>query len=124
MKIAEVLRQNGAEVVVTERAEVLNFDGAHVSRALSADEMTGIIFMGGVEDRKGAALAEHHVIILSQEDIKENAIEAYRHAAAKSDCLFASSSPSKTADIEGKLIYGMHGPKKLTVVIEVKNERL
>ncbi len=124
MKIAEVLRENGAEVIVTDNAESLKFERVHVSHALSADERTGIIFMGGFEEKRGAALAEHHVIILREEDVKENAVEAYRHAVMKSDCIFASSSPSKTADIEGKLVYGMHGPKKLTVVIEVKNERL
>lgn len=122
MKIAESLRGNGVEVIVTDNAngEVQKFENAHLSIALSADENTGVIFFGGFEEKRKAGLADHHVVVLKAEDVKNDIISAYRHALSKSDMLFASSSASKTADIEGKLVFGMHGPRKLTVIIEVK----
>lgn len=122
MKIAEALKRNGAEVILTDDAEkeIERFENAHVSVALSADESTGVIFFGGFEEKKKAGLADHHVVILKPENIRGDIISAYMHARTKSDMLFASSSPSKTADIEGKLVFGMHGPRKLTVIIEVR----
>ncbi|MBE8538622.1 LUD domain-containing protein [Geoglobus acetivorans] len=122
MGIAESLKHNGVEVIVTDNAEkeIQKFGNAHVSIALSADENTGIVFFGGFEEKKNAGLADHHVVILKTDDVKSDIISAYRHALNKSGMLFASSSASKTADIEGKLVFGMHGPRKLTVIIEVK----
>lgn len=122
MRIAEMLRRNGSDVlVVRDASEVLErFRDTHVSHALSADERTGVIFLGGVEDKKESALAEHHVIVLREEDIMEDVLSAYHHARARSNHIFATSSPSKTADIEGKLVFGMHGPRRVTVIIEVE----
>ncbi|MCS7129982.1 MAG: LUD domain-containing protein [Archaeoglobaceae archaeon] len=122
------LRNNNVEVIITNNAEKeiekFKMDGFKITRALSADKRTGIIFMGGFENKKISALAEHHVIILSERDVKEDVISAYEHAISNSECVFASSGPSKTADIEGKTVFGMHGPRKVTLVLEVKNEDL
>ncbi len=90
---------------------------AHASEALSAAADTGIIFFGGYEEAKSSALSDHHVAIVRKEDICRTTIDAYKLAASKSSYIFASSSASKTADIEGKLIWGMHGPRKFSVVI-------
>ncbi|WP_202319295.1 LUD domain-containing protein [Archaeoglobus neptunius] len=122
MKIIESLKRNGVEVVVTaEAGEVIGkFEGAHISIALSADEKTGVIFFGGFEERIKAGLAEHHVVVLKEEDVKNGIVSAYRHAVSKSDVVFASSSASKTADIEGKTVSGVHGPQKFTVIVEVR----
>lgn len=122
MKIARVLESRGVEVIVTENAEkeMERFQNAHISHALSADERTGVIFFGGFQEKRDAGLAFHHVAVLREDDIKEDVISAYNHARRRSDMIFASSSPSKSADIEGKLIFGMHGPKKFTVIVEVR----
>ena len=122
MKIVQVLQSRGVEVTVTENAtkEIERFQDAHISYALSADERTGVIFFGGFQEKRDAGLAFHHVAVLKGEDIMEDIISAYNHARSKSDMIFASSSPSKSADIEGKLIFGMHGPKRFTVIVEVR----
>ncbi len=122
MKIVDSLKMNGVDVIVTDDPVriIEKFENCHISKALSADERTGVIFFGGFEEKVKSGLAEHHVAILSEEDVKEDILSAYAHARSKSSVLFASSGPSKTADIEGKLVYGMHGPRKFTVVLVVR----
>ena len=118
--LEDVLRRNGVEVVLSKnpKEDAKNFKNAFVCEAASAAEDTGIIFFVGLENRKKAALADHHVAIVWRRDIKKDVVSAYLHALSKGEYVFASSSPSKTADIEGKLVYGMHGPRKFTVIIE------
>ncbi len=112
----ESLRRNSVEIV--DEFDAGKFKDAHVSEALSAAADTGIIFFGGFEEAKKSALAEHHVAIVKREVICRTTIEAYQLATSKSKFVFASSSASKTADIEGKLIWGMHGPRRFTVVVK------
>ncbi len=110
-KFVEALKRNNVEVI-TEIPE-----DAHVTEAVSAAADTGVIFFAGYEEAKKSALADHHVAVVRKEVIKENLVEAYA-LASKHKYVFASSSASKTADIEGKLIWGMHGPRKFSVVIK------
>ena len=115
--LVESLKRNSVNVVISPNH--VDPDGnVFVCEALSAAADTGIIFFGGFENRKKAALAEHHIAIVRKEIVCRNAVEAYRLAASKSGFIFASSSASKTADIEGRLIWGMHGPRKFTVVLD------
>lgn len=64
------------------------------------------------------------MIILSERDVKEDVISAYEHTISNSEFVFASSGQSKTADIEGKTVFGKHDHRKVTLVLEVKNEDL
>lgn len=117
--LVESLKRNSVNVVFSPNH--VDPDGnVFVCEALSAAADTGIIFFGGFENRKKAALAEHHIAVVRREVVCRDVVEAYRLAASKSRFIFASSSASKTADIEGKLIWGMHGPRKFTVVLEVE----
>ncbi len=108
----KALQRNNVEIIKDVPED------AHVSEALSAAADTGIIFFGSYEEAKSSALADHHVAVVRKGDICRTTIEAYKLAVSKSDHIFASSSASKTADIEGKLIWGMHGPRKFSVVIK------
>ena len=119
-KLVEALKRNGAEVILSKNPieDAKKFEGAFVCEAASAAEDTGIIFFVGLEERKKAALAEHHVAVVWKRDVKRDVISAYFHALSKGEFVFASSSPSKTADIEGKLIFGVHGPRTFTVILE------
>lgn len=113
-RFVESLKRNSVKVINADEIP----ENAYVSKALSAAADNGLIFFGGYEEAKKSALAECHVAIVEKDVICETTIEAYRLAISKSNYVFASSSPSKTADIEGKLIWGMHGPKKFLVVIK------
>ena len=121
--LVESLRRNSASIIFSSNPaehEVSAEPESFVCEALSAAADTGIIFFGGFENRRRAALAEHHIAVVRREVVCRDVVEAYRLAASKSRFIFASSSASKTADIEGKLIWGMHGPRRFTVVLEVE----
>ncbi len=121
-KLVKALERNGVNVIVSRG--VVNFrassNDVHICRALSAAADTGIIFFGGFEDKIRSGLAEHHIAILREEDVRDDVISAYKLATSKSEIVFASSSPSRTADVEGKLVRGVHGPKEMTVILEVR----
>ena len=58
------------------------------------------------------------VILLDKEEIMHNMNEAYRRLAdADYDYGVFMSGPSKTADIEQALVFGAHGPIRVTVVL-------
>ena len=91
-----------------------------VSHALSVVADTGVVFFSGTKLKITSALADHHVAVILKEAIMPDMISAYKLALIKSgdEEIFASSSASKTADIEGKLVWGMRGPRKFTVILE------
>ncbi len=122
-KFVEALRKNAVDVIITNdyKSIVSEMDG-FVSHALSASLDTGIIFFGGFEEKRDSTLANHHIAIVEERVLCENTIDAYKLAISKSNIVFASSSASKTADVEGKLIWGVHGPEKFTVVIVTDEE--
>lgn len=58
------------------------------------------------------------VILLKREDIVNNMNEAYqRIVSADYDYGVFMSGPSKTADIEQALVFGAHGPIRVTVIL-------
>ena len=60
------------------------------------------------------------VILLQKEEIVSNMYEAYRRLAANQpDYAYGvfMSGPSKTADIEQALVFGAHGPMRVTVIL-------
>jgi L-lactate dehydrogenase complex protein LldG len=117
-QFTESLKRNSVEILDDTEEEIKKTENVHISEALSAAADTGIIFLGGFDEARKSGLAEHHIVIVRKNAICETTIEAYRLAISKSDYVFASTSASKTADIEGKLIWGMHGPRKFSVVIK------
>jgi len=74
-------------------------------------------------DRAYLFASEHLDIIVSKTDIVNNMHEAYDRIAASSEYFteykFATfiSGPSKTADIEGALVYGAQAARSVTVYL-------
>ncbi len=127
-QLIETLKRNSVEVYISKDAErdaeKLKSEDSFICNALSIAADVGIVFFGGFENKKNSALAEHHIAIVRRNVICKNVIEAYNLAISKSNVVFATSTASKTGDIEGKLIWGMHGPKKFTVVLEISEEQI
>lgn len=64
------------------------------------------------------------VILLDRNEIVNNMNEAYRRIASASyDYGVFMSGPSKTADIEQALVFGAHGPIRVTVILVDKGTR-
>lgn len=86
---------------------------------------TGTIVCVSVSGKtlQASLLPQHHVAILREETIYPN----FRAFAASWNKLPSTISlitgPSRTADIEKTLVLGMHGPKKVTVIV-VRNTEL
>ncbi len=125
------LKASSSEVEVTTDPEVvekyrrdIQEDGGNsiVTFADSASVSPAILFFTGLEQEISTAMADHHISVILAEDIMPDVISAYRLALLKSierghGVIFGSSSASKTADIEGKLVWGAHGPKRFRVVV-------
>jgi L-lactate dehydrogenase complex protein LldG len=115
--LIEALKRNSVDFVISEDPGEADFKSALVSKAASVAADTGVVFFSGSELKRRSALAEHHVAILTKDRIMPDIISAYKLALLSGREIFATSSASKTADIEGKVVWGMHGPRKFTVVL-------
>ncbi|SHM30297.1 LutC/YkgG family protein [Vreelandella subglaciescola] len=72
------------------------------------------------EPRRLSLVPSIHIAVLDSEAIDEtffDVIEAHGWARAMPTNALLVSGPSKTADIEQTLAYGVHGPKELVVIV-------
>lgn len=130
-KFLEALERNSVKYIVTSDPEGEAkrygrfFEGgvreerSIISYAESAAADTGIIFFSGEDLRASSALAEVHVAIVKKDSITPDTLSAFRLAIEKSGGrdVFSTSNASNSADIEGKRVWGMHGPKEFLVVV-------
>jgi L-lactate dehydrogenase complex protein LldG len=89
---------------------------ATVTGCAVAVAATGSIVTTAAAGRAAALIAPLHVCVLSSDQLVGGLAEALRRLPATSMAAF-QSGPSRTADIEKKLILGMHGPGVTHVVI-------
>lgn len=95
---------------------------AAVTRAVGAIAETGtvVLWPDAEQPRLASLLPPVHVVLLDQADIAESLaglMAAQGWAQRMPTNLLLISGPSKTADIEQTLAYGVHGPKELIVLV-------
>lgn len=107
----------------TPPTEGVDGDSATVRGDIAVAENGCIWIPQRVEDRSPWFKSEHLNIIISKDSIVDNMHQAYDKIEA-SDEYFKEykfgtfiSGPSKTADIEGALVYGAQAARSLTVYI-------
>jgi L-lactate dehydrogenase complex protein LldG len=93
--------------------------------AITIEEVSGAIAESGTiicSASGGRALQagmvpEHHVAIVSREKIFPNIEGVLESFTTLPSTLTFITGPSRTADIEKKLVIGVHGPERLTVAV-------
>ena len=88
------------------------------TRGAIAETGTLILWPSADEPRLVSLVPPMHVALLDVEkivDTLDDAIEGWEETMPPNALLI--SGPSKTADIEQTLAYGVHGPKRLVVVL-------
>ncbi len=100
-------------------------DMVGISPAFAGVAETGTLMMASGADTPSTVnfLPENHIAVLNMADMKgsyEEAWDALRESAGSAGMprtVNLISGPSRTADIEQRLIMGAHGPKRLHVIL-------
>lgn len=120
------LRPEGVELVEDEalsNEELDSLDGV-VTTCAAACALTGTLALDGGPGQGRRALTllpDLHVCVVHEEQIVETVPELLRRleaAAASARPIVLVSGPSATSDIELQRVEGVHGPRRLVVIVE------
>lgn len=113
----------GLEIVVDNSASIEEIDAAEavITTCEVAVASTGTIILkhGGAQGRRAITLLpDHHICLVRRSQVFELIPEALAQLDATGTApLTTISGPSATSDIEMTRIRGVHGPRRLTVVL-------
>jgi L-lactate dehydrogenase complex protein LldG len=113
----------GADVVVDTNLPIAEMDGitAVVTTCEAAIASTGTILLvhEGAQGRRAITLLpDHHLCVVRRGQVVELVSEAIEAMAERSRFPVTTiSGPSATSDIEMTRIRGVHGPRRLTVIL-------
>lgn len=104
------------------KADLFAGEGAGITGTRGAIAFTGslILSTGPDEPRTLSLVPPVHIAVLNVAQLYDTMLEAMQDqnwTTAMSTNMLLISGPSKTADIEQVLAYGVHGPKRLLVVL-------
>jgi L-lactate dehydrogenase complex protein LldG len=119
--VAEFVRNAEAAGFHVHRGRAPAFEGAGVSRALYGLADAGSVVLAAAPDepRARSLLPYVHVSLLAEDRILSGLDELF--AAVGGDlpsALAIVTGPSRSADIEQRLVVGVHGPGEVHVVLE------
>jgi len=106
-------RELGIEQLDTMQAVVTTCEAAIASTG------TILLIHEGAQGRRAITLLpDHHLCLVRREQVLELVPEAWESIAAKgAQPITTISGPSATSDIEMTRIRGVHGPRRLTVIL-------
>ena len=124
--IAEAIRAAGIELLAWQHdpSMTAGFEAdAGITRAQAGVAETGsLLCRAGPDQPRGLSLAvPNHLAVLSEADLFPDLLDLCALPAPEPERMPSSQSlvtgPSKTADIEGELIKGVHGPGRVRVIL-------
>jgi L-lactate dehydrogenase complex protein LldG len=110
----------GAAGFVVHRGEAPEIDGAERSTASYGLADTGSVVLAAAPDEPRARhlLPDVHVSVLSEQRILPGLAELFTAVGADlPSALAIVTGPSRSADIEQRLIISVHGPREVHVVL-------
>lgn len=110
------------------KGELVRGVDAGVTRAIGGIAETGtlILWPTAAEPRLMSLLPPIHVALVEEDTIRDSFVEVIREqgwAGRMPTNVVLVSGPSKTADIEQTLAFGVHGPKELIVLVLKRSGR-
>jgi L-lactate dehydrogenase complex protein LldG len=116
------LRPRGVELVEVGYAGLEGLDGALTTCSVAIAETGTICLAGGVGDGRRALtlIPDLHVCVIPVERIVSSVpegIAALAEAARDGRPITLASGPSATSDIEMNRVAGVHGPRRLVVIV-------
>jgi L-lactate dehydrogenase complex protein LldG len=121
-ELVETFARNAAAAgFQVHRGAAPSLAGAKVSRAAYGVAATGSVVLAasGDEPRARHLLPEVHVSLLREDGIVEDLDALFAELAGNlPSALAIVTGPSRSADIEQRLVVGVHGPKEVHVVLE------
>jgi L-lactate dehydrogenase complex protein LldG len=118
--VQDFVRNAEAVGFTVHRGEPPTIDGAGISRALYglADTGSVVLAASGEEPRANSLLPEVHVTLLDESRILPGLQELFDAVGEDlPSALAIVTGPSRSADIEQKLVVGVHGPGEVHVVL-------
>ena len=115
-QFAERAAQAGFTV---HRGEIPQLEGAEISHAAYALADTGsVVLLSSDEPRSRSLLPWTHVTVVREETILAGLEELFEALGTDLPSSVAIvTGPSRSADIEQKLVVGVHGPREVHVVL-------
>ncbi len=121
MTLVDKFAENAAAVgFVVHRGDQPSIEGAGVSRALYGLADTGSVVLAASpeEPRANSLLPAVHVSLLAEDRILPGLAELFEAVGGDlPSALAIVTGPSRSADIEQKLVVGVHGPGEVHVVL-------
>jgi L-lactate dehydrogenase complex protein LldG len=118
--VEEFVRNTEAVGVIVHRGRAPDIAGAGVSRALYGLAETGSVVLAASpeEPRARSLLPAVHVTLLAEDRILPGLAELFEALGGNlPSALAIVTGPSRSADIEQKLVVGVHGPGEVHVVL-------
>ena len=117
--IEEFAERAAAAGFVVHRGEVPRLEGAEISQAAYALADTGsVVLLSSDEPRARSLLPWAHVTLVRAESIVAGLEELFERLGRDLPSSVAIvTGPSRSADIEQKLVVGVHGPGEVHVVL-------
>jgi L-lactate dehydrogenase complex protein LldG len=120
LRASGILNLSGVRADISREACIAADAGISSADFALADTGSLVILSESRESRLISLLPPCHVAVIDRAAILENLDELFLelpHPAAQSSSMVLITGPSRTADIEMRLVRGVHGPGEIHVII-------